>query len=440
MIVVCEHCSAKYRINASKLPPGGGNIKCPSCKSVFFVKPEEEQPAPSGGGLPGLPSMPGGPSFDDNDGSTIVGTAPSALLGGIGGAPGSPFDAGGLPGLPSLPESSQGAMDDGATMVGASPFLFQQAAAAQSGGPKWKLKTNFGLVFDFHDDAALKSWMEGRDTLAGFKLSANNGGTFSDLESFPEILSPDIRAKLDAAPSEPAAPAGPAVSPAAPPAGGPAAAPAGPSLSPSPGPSLGGPRPTPRPSPPRPTPRPVRRPPQRRPSGSSGDSEDSKGWIGIVVALLAIVGVVIGLQAAGVIDLRGKAVDMKQKAKTEQIEARNKALGIDENAAAAAEDDGTGTEYVEEDPGQEAGGAEAAGQPAAPSPFSHSGHVDSLLQQAQQDMTRGDYKKAINTLNSAKGLAPNNPEIYALLERAHRRAGNSAEARAAAEQRRALQQ
>lgn len=62
MIVQCPACSARYRINAAKLPEGGGHIKCPKCGHAFFVQPEPEgnAPAPAATSVPPPASRPSG--------------------------------------------------------------------------------------------------------------------------------------------------------------------------------------------------------------------------------------------------------------------------------------------------------------------------------------------------------------------------------------------
>ena len=67
------------------------------------------------------------------------------------------------------------------------------------------------------------------------------------------------------------------------------------------------------------------------------------------------------------------------------------------------------------------------------------GRVKSMIGQAEKEMRDGEYKDAVRTLNSAKGLDPKNIEIYKLLEQAYSRSGDRESAREAANTRRELE-
>jgi hypothetical protein len=53
-------------------------------------------------------------------------------------------------------------------------------------GP-WKLKTNFGLTYEFTDTKSLLNWMSSRDELDGYTLSAD-GQTFLPIQEFPQVM------------------------------------------------------------------------------------------------------------------------------------------------------------------------------------------------------------------------------------------------------------
>ncbi len=59
---------------------------------------------------------------------------------------------------------------------------------ASHDGP-WKLKTNFGLTYEFADNDSLREWLDGRDELDGYELSAD-GDDFYPLEKFPQVQGP----------------------------------------------------------------------------------------------------------------------------------------------------------------------------------------------------------------------------------------------------------
>ena len=47
MIVICEECGKKYRIDPAKIPEKGARFKCKSCSNVITVsKPEGTSPEP----------------------------------------------------------------------------------------------------------------------------------------------------------------------------------------------------------------------------------------------------------------------------------------------------------------------------------------------------------------------------------------------------------
>ncbi|HEX9053150.1 MAG TPA: zinc-ribbon domain-containing protein, partial [Anaeromyxobacter sp.] len=39
MKVVCPHCSATYGVDDRRIPAGGLNVRCPSCRKTFPVRP-----------------------------------------------------------------------------------------------------------------------------------------------------------------------------------------------------------------------------------------------------------------------------------------------------------------------------------------------------------------------------------------------------------------
>ncbi|MBH23226.1 MAG: hypothetical protein CMH57_01955 [Myxococcales bacterium] len=428
MIVVCERCSSKYRINEDKLPTGGGNIKCPSCQHVFFVAPPNQAPPSSQ-----LPRRPGGMA-DMDDGKTVVGTVPSALLG-------------------NTPGGASGAGD--ATMIGAPPG-FAAAASAASTNPMaaadedddskgWKLKTNFGLIYEFPDTDSLRNWLAARDNPDGYKLS-RDGMTFKDLSSYPDLTSGDAPRKKPKPPAPaPAAPMPrtPAPSPSPPVASKPRGAAGIRGATPSPG-RPPGPGPAQRNNTPDRAPVPVvRAPVQLPPSRNEGSST------AVIASLLVLLLLgVLGLQMAGVIDLRGGVAKKREAARASMAEERR---GQGEtNLPAKARTDGlpVDEEYEEEeeegyvfedDFGEEEENSGPDPRKVPINPLSHGGHVQTLLQRADSEMRDGDYNKAVATLNMAKGLDPRNPSIYRRLEDAYDAMGNTSGYEEARSKRRALE-
>lgn len=89
----------------------------------------------------------------------------------------SPFSQGGAPfGAPAQPVAQPVA-----------PPMPQAASGPDPnhGGP-WKLKTNFGLTYEFVDTQNLLQWMSSRDELDGYMLSGGNE-QFFPVKDFPQI-------------------------------------------------------------------------------------------------------------------------------------------------------------------------------------------------------------------------------------------------------------
>ena len=42
MIVTCDHCGARYKLDESRISGRGAKITCPRCKHVFVVYREQE--------------------------------------------------------------------------------------------------------------------------------------------------------------------------------------------------------------------------------------------------------------------------------------------------------------------------------------------------------------------------------------------------------------
>jgi anti-anti-sigma factor len=46
MIVQCDHCQKKYRLDEKKIPAKGTKVRCSGCKHIFSVNPSKEQSQP----------------------------------------------------------------------------------------------------------------------------------------------------------------------------------------------------------------------------------------------------------------------------------------------------------------------------------------------------------------------------------------------------------
>lgn len=103
------------------------------------------------------------------------------------------------------PQLAQAADPFAASQSPSDPFgLAGQAApvAPAISGPDpnhqgpWKLKTNFGLTYEFVDTPSLLNWMSSRDDLDGYALAAGDG-EFYPIDQFPQISQNNQRTNLN---------------------------------------------------------------------------------------------------------------------------------------------------------------------------------------------------------------------------------------------------
>ncbi len=86
---------------------------------------------------------------------------------------------------PSAPEVPVGNQANGAFADGGAPVEEAGGPDPRHQGP-WKLKTNFGLTYEFPDNKSLRSWMSSREELDGHTLSAD-GANFYEIHQFPQL-------------------------------------------------------------------------------------------------------------------------------------------------------------------------------------------------------------------------------------------------------------
>ena len=187
--------------NVDQVPSSGNNQQRASIPDEP-TPPPASNPAPSGGGpstntgsgpAAGPGSMPGdspsssSPSGPADGPSTGPASAPSTRsqsspgTGGFGAEP-----AGGAGQPPATGPGESGPSGPSSDPSGPAPAPGGGGPDPNHGGP-WKLETNFGLTYEFADNESLRSWLESRDDLDGYELSADDGDTFYPLDEFPQF-------------------------------------------------------------------------------------------------------------------------------------------------------------------------------------------------------------------------------------------------------------
>lgn len=144
MVIQCDHCQAKFKLDDSKVGPKGVKVRCTKCKEVFVVKPpapSEEAPAapvPTApaptAAAPAAPPTPEAPQAETPPAEAPAAPAPPAEAGGglDFGAPPEPEAAqaeAAQAGTPPQEEEEVGGGFD----FGSPPDVAAQAEAAQAG-------------------------------------------------------------------------------------------------------------------------------------------------------------------------------------------------------------------------------------------------------------------------------------------------------------------
>lgn len=147
MVVTCENCSARYKLDDSRISGRGAKITCPRCRHVFVVYKER--------------------SSAQAEGRVAVG-------GGVA-TPASPPPAP----KPAAPQASPSAAASAESEVDNLDFR-------KVGVQAWKVKVKIGLVYDFSDYRTLARYIaEGRVT-ASDKLSYD-GSEWTEISQIPDL-------------------------------------------------------------------------------------------------------------------------------------------------------------------------------------------------------------------------------------------------------------
>ena len=208
MIVSCESCKSRYKLDDSKVTGRGAKITCPKCKHIFVVfAPVAEAPRAS----PNLASR--AADDDDDEGPTRIG----GPVGRPGGAPVNSIsfgDGGGAPMAASLPvgrsnptlavplpdmrapeshvvgPSAYAPPPPPPPVTTVSPSDAPGRAAGldfrKVGVTTWKVKVRIGLIYDFSDIKTLRKYItDGRVTPAD--VISHDGKAWKPIGEIPDL-------------------------------------------------------------------------------------------------------------------------------------------------------------------------------------------------------------------------------------------------------------
>jgi flagellar basal body-associated protein FliL len=302
------------------------------------------------------------------------------------------------------------------------------AAPAAAAGPNpnhqgpWKLKTSFGLTYEFQDTKSLLGWMSSRDDLSGYSLSEGTE-SFYPIEQFPQVMGQlsgagarSLSGQVGAVSPTPApAPAGgQAGGFGGQPGGGFGGQPGGFGGQPGgfgdaaggqpggfggqPG-GFGGPMGGAEPP---------RQPGQKIENNEFKPPSKSKGksLTAILVALFLVFGgvaIVFSLHLAKIIDI--KALISGEPAQVEQPEQPS------------------GVEAKAPDDGAEAAGGDEVEEPEIDEATKK--EVDQMISDARDELENNKLMSALSKLKTAKMLDPNRFEVYDMLADVHEQMGEA---------------
>ena len=433
MIVRCPDCSSRYRVREEKLPPGGGNIQCPNCGTVF--------PTVAGDALKSDARM--------------------------------PVDTG------SPPAATSGALKT--TKPSKKPLV---------SATHWKLRTPVGLVYDFPHIDALRSWLATRESFEGMVASMDGGTTWKPLSDYSDLADPlpkGGRAMTGPKPAIGRTLTGPraAVKPPPPTKKGGGLGSIGLMSGPKPAPPIAdrapsGARqavtgPTRAPSGPRPAARPPSRPYRATRTSSATDfDEPAEAGLGakIAVSLIIVLIVAMAMQVSGALDIYGMlGFDSTPSADSAgnvmqpppdpgrlnqpppDPNARNRAPAADTGRqraatpAAAGGERGPRESFNRYDPSAPDPGTATPTQGgfnpnANQNPFQNEtplqmvqrggdpaqARLQAIVAQADEAARSGNVTEAIQLIGSASQMDRDNPELICRLADLHRRNGAHTEA------------
>ena len=198
MHVECPKCGSLCRVAEGSLPDAGANLRCGSCTTVFFVKPDENgavrvvQPTASG-------NYPAAPSAEATITASVPAAAPAPSMTGTARAMTGVYAAISGLGNEASTDAAQPALSpSSAPRVAIDPRVTGSTATLQPPsesdvvppGGAWQVRGGDGMVFNFIDAGDVQIWLSRRDSHEGLSAS-NDGGkvwnNLADLAYFAKI-------------------------------------------------------------------------------------------------------------------------------------------------------------------------------------------------------------------------------------------------------------
>lgn len=193
MIVTCEHCAARYKLDPGRITGRGVKITCPRCKNVFVVYRGEQ----------GADTAEQDPTPRDEPGPTPA--APGARM-----AP-TPAPA---PSPAVAPAAAPSAAPSAAPAPATAPSPPRKGAAGRpdvesldfssAGIQAWKVKVRIGLVYDFSDYKTLARYIKDGRVGDDDQIS-HDGKTWTRLGDIADLEQHFVQVYLDAKAAQEAA-------------------------------------------------------------------------------------------------------------------------------------------------------------------------------------------------------------------------------------------
>jgi len=149
MIVTCERCSARYKLDDSKIKGRGARITCPKCQHVFVVYNKAHADAPA-------------EAAEDDEAAS--GDEES--------------DAGSSNPLAQDPDAESGLVGTGKRA--------DQLDFRKVGISTWKVKVKIGLVYDFSDIGTLRKYIQDRRVTEDDVIS-HDGNDWVRIGDIPDL-------------------------------------------------------------------------------------------------------------------------------------------------------------------------------------------------------------------------------------------------------------